>query len=54
MIQGTQGQYTGVSLREGMGMEVGGGFRMGDTYTPTADSYQCIAKTTNCKVISLQ
>ena len=26
--------------------EVGGGFRMGDTYTPIADSCQCMAKTT--------
>ena len=41
--------------RDGMGREVGAGFRMGDTCTPMADSYQCMAKTTttNCKVISL-
>ena len=28
-----------------MGREVGGGFRMGDTCTPMADSCQCMAKT---------
>ena len=28
------------------GREVGGGFRMGNTCTPVADSYQCMAKTT--------
>ena len=26
--------------------EMGGGFRMGNTCTPVADSYQCMAKTT--------
>ena len=26
--------------------EVRGGFRMGDTCTPTADSYECMAKIT--------
>ena len=30
---------------DGMGREVGA-FRMGDTCTPMADSYQCMAKTT--------
>ena len=40
---------------DGMGKEVGGGFRMGDTCSPMADLCQCIAKTTTyCKVISLQ
>ena len=29
-----------------MGREVGGGFRMGDTCIPMADSCQCMAKTT--------
>ena len=29
-----------------MGKEVGGGFRMGNTCTPMADSCQCMAKTT--------
>ena len=28
------------------GEEMGGGFRMGDTCTPMADSRQCMAKTT--------
>ena len=31
---------------DGMGREVGGGFRMGNTCTPMADSCQCMAKTT--------
>ena len=29
---------------DGMGREVGGGFRMGNICTPMADSFQCIAK----------
>ena len=29
-----------------MGKEVGGGFRMGNTCKPMADSCQCMAKTT--------
>ena len=29
-----------------MGKEVGGGFSMGNTCTPMADSCQCMAKTT--------
>ena len=38
-----------------MGQEVGGGFRMGNTCTPMADSCQCMAKPVQyCKVISLQ
>ena len=32
--------------RDGIGKEVGGGFRMGDTRTPVADSCLCMAKTT--------
>ena len=33
----------------------GGGFSLGNTCTPMADSCQCMAKTTEyCKVISLQ
>ena len=35
-----------MTLRDGMGREVGGGFRMGNTCTPMADSYECMAKTT--------
>ena len=32
--------------RDGMGREVGAGFRMGNICKPMADSYQCMAKTT--------
>ena len=40
---------------DGMGREVGGGFRMGNTCTPMADSCQCMAKPIQyCKVISIQ
>ena len=35
---------TGKTQRDGMGKEVGGGFRMGDTCTPMADSCQFMAK----------
>ena len=37
---------TGMNLRDGMGREVGGKFRMGNTCTPMADSCECMAKTT--------
>jgi len=40
-----QGWCTGMTQREGMGREMGGGFRMGNTCTPMADSCQCMAKT---------
>ena len=46
MRQGAQGWCTGAILRDGMGREVGGGFRMGDTCTPMANSCQCMPKTT--------
>ena len=46
MRQGTQSRCTGMTLRDGMGREVGEGFRMGDTCTPMADSCECMAKTT--------
>jgi len=47
MRQGAQGWCTGMmTLRDGMGREVGGGFRMGNTCTPMADSCECMAKTT--------
>ena len=40
---------------DGMGREVGGGFRMGNTCTPVVDSCQCMAKPIQyCKVINLQ
>ena len=35
-----------ITLRDGRGRDVGGGFRMGNTCTPVADSWQCIAKPT--------
>ena len=34
MRQGAQGWCTGMTLRDGMGWEVGVGFRIGDTCTP--------------------
>ena len=46
MRQGTQGWCLGMTLRDGMGKEVAGGFRMGNTCTPMAVSCQCMAKTT--------
>ena len=36
----------GMTLRDGMGREVEGGFRMGNAFIPMADSCQCMAKTT--------
>ena len=44
MRQGAQGWCTGMTQRDGMGREVGGEFRMGNTCTPMADSYEGIAK----------
>ena len=41
-----RGWCTGMTQREGMGTEVGGGFRMGNTCKSMADSCQCMAKTT--------
>ena len=46
MRQGAQGKSSGMTLRDGMGREVGEGFGMGDTCTPMADSCQCMAKPT--------
>ena len=44
-----------MTQRDGMGREVGAGFRMGNTCTPVADSCWCMAKPLQyCKVISLQ
>ena len=41
----------GTTQREGMGREEGGGFRMGNTCTPVADSFRYLAKLTQyCKV----
>ena len=40
-----------MTQRDGMGREVGGGFRMGNTCTPVADSCWCMAKPIQyCKV----
>ncbi|KAB0347715.1 hypothetical protein FD754_012572 [Muntiacus muntjak] len=44
MRQGAQGWCTGMTQRDGMEQEVGGGFRMGNTCTPMVDSCQCMAK----------
>ena len=46
MRQGAQGWCTGMTLRDGMGREVGAGSRMGNTCTPITDSCQCMDKTT--------
>ena len=35
-----------MTLRDGIEREVGGGFRMGNTCTPMADSWQCMGKPT--------
>ena len=43
--QGTQGPCTGMTLRDGIWRVVGGGFSMGDTCIPMADSHQLVAKT---------
>ena len=49
------GWCTGMTQRDGMGRKVGGGFWMGNTCTPMADSCQCMGKPIQyCKVISLQ
>jgi len=49
MRQDAQGWCTGMTQRDRMGREVGGGFRMGNTCTPVADSYQCMAKPLHLK-----
>ena len=54
MRQGVQGWLTGMTLRDGLGREVGGRFRMGNTCAPIADSCQCMAKKHYNIVISLQ
>ena len=43
---GAHGWCPGITQRDGMGKEVGGGVRRGNTCTPMVDSYQCMAKTT--------
>ena len=37
MRQSSQGWCTGMTLRDEIGMELGGGFMMGNTCTPMAD-----------------
>ena len=56
MKQGAQGWCTGMTLRDGMEREVGGGFRMGNTCTPVADSMSMYGKNIHFYhiVISLQ
>ena len=46
MRTGTQGWCSGMTLRDGVGREVGEGFRIGNTCTSMDDSCQCMAKTT--------
>ena len=41
-----QGWDTGMTQKDGMGREVGGDIRMGNTCKSMADSSQCMAKTT--------
>ena len=51
MVQDAQGWSTGMTQRDGTGMEVGGRVRRGNTCTPVADSCWCMAKPIQyCKV----
>ena len=43
-IQEAWGWCTGMTQRDGIGREAGGGFRMGNTCTPMADACWCMAK----------
>ena len=43
---GCSGLVPGMTQRDGMGKEMGGGFRIGNTCIPMADSCECMAKTT--------
>ena len=43
-IQDAWGWCMGMIQREDMGLEVGGGFRIGSLYTPVVDSCQCMTK----------
>ena len=50
-IQDAWGWWTGMTQRDGMGREMGGGFRIGNTCTPVADSCWSMAKPIQyCKV----
>ena len=42
-MQDDWGWCTGMIQRDDMGWEVGGGFRIGNSCTPVADSCQCMA-----------
>ena len=44
MRQGVRGWCTGMTQRDGMGKEVGGGFRMGNRCTPVVYLCQSMAK----------
>ena len=44
MIQGAQGWCTVMTQRDGMGREVGEGFRVGNTCIRMTDSSRCMAK----------
>ena len=46
MRRGAEGWCTGMTKRDGMGKEVGGGFRMENACKPMVDSYQYTAKIT--------
>ena len=48
LIQDAQGWCTGMTQRDGMGREVGRGFRMGNTCTPMVDSSQSMAEPIQC------
>ena len=51
LIQDAWGWCTGMTQRDDMGREMGGGFRIGNSCTPMADSCQCMAKPIQyCKV----
>ena len=45
---GCLGWCTGMTQRVGMGREEGGGFRMGNTDIPVADSFRYLAKLIQC------
>ena len=50
-IQDARGWCTGMTQRDVMGREVGGGFMFGNACTHVVDSYQCVAKPIQyCKV----
>ena len=50
---GAQGWCTGMTQRDGMGREMGGWFRMGNTCTLMADLSQCVAKPIQCSKVKL-